>query len=427
LYFEVVRNTGLQEGAVVEVDISDRRVAYQVINGLTKEEIVFRKNTFGFVRAEARKIGVWNQENSKFEYAKWLPEPNSPVLIKVEEGGILPIDAVGRFPGTRYVARIDSINDLVTHNTAILGILGIGKTKLALELVERMIAEGIRVICLDLTNQYATQMPEFFRSEVLAAEVGALKEIGADGKRNFQQNVEEGGSINEFAAAVKEHLASFMQSDQNGLFRVYNPSSFEVWRQDSKMYNEKASMASLTPTEITQIFSETVLELVQEQGETEDARVCMIYEEAHSLVPEWSSAVAEGDKTATNGTARAILQGRKFGMGCVLISQRTANVTKTILNQCNTVFAMRTFDDTGREFLSNYIGKEYAGVLPAMAERQAVFFGKASACENPVLIRLNDQADFRDAFRNKHPPPVLPPLPQPAAAPESSDEDEIPF
>ena len=114
-------------------------------------------------------------------------------------------------------------------------------------------------------------------------------------------------------------------------------------------------MAPLTPPEITQIISDAALQVVSSFGMTEDARLCIVYEEAHSLVPEWNSAVGDGDRAAANGTARAILQGRKYGMGCLLITQRTANVTKTILNQCNSVFAMRTFDDTGKEFLANYL------------------------------------------------------------------------
>ena len=48
-------------------------------------------------------------------------------------------------------------------------------------------------------------------------------------------------------------------------------------------------------------------------------------------------------------------------------------VTKTILNQCNSVFAMRTFDDTGKEFLANYLGRSYADVLPNLSERHAIF------------------------------------------------------
>lgn len=167
------------------------------------------------------------------------------------------------------------------------------------------------------------------------------------------------------------------------------------------MYESRASMASLTPTEITQIISDAALQAVQSQGTTEKARVCLVYEEAHSLVPEWNSVAAEGDKTATNGTARAILQGRKYGLGCLLVTQRTANVTKTILNQCNTIFAMRTFDDTGKEFLSNYIGVNYSSRLPTLQERQAVVFGRASSCENPVIIRLNDREDFVRLFENE--------------------------
>lgn len=81
---------------------------------------------------------------------------------------------------------------------------------------------------------------------------------------------------------------------------------------------------------------------------------------------------------------------------------------KTILNQCNTIFAMRTFDETGKEFLSNYLGKDHAEMLSSLQERQAVVFGRASSCENPVLIRLNDRDDFLRIFREKYPPPKLP-------------------
>ena len=121
-------------------------------------------------------------------------------------------------------------------------------------------------------------------------------------------------------------------------------------------------------------------------------------------------------------------------MGALVITQRTANVTKTILNQCNTIFAMRTFDDTGKDFLGNYIGSDYAAVLPSLQPRHAVVFGKASSCENPVLVRLNDQIDFREQFREAHPPKmptvaaaadeaaIDPDEQAPAAAPEQEGE-----
>lgn len=67
---------------------------------------------------------------------------------------------------------------------------------------------------------------------------------------------------------------------------------------------------------------------------------------------------------------------------------------------------MRTFDDTGKEFLSNYVGRDYAETLSSLPERHAVFFGRASSCENPVLIELNNRDEFKQSFRNKFPPPI---------------------
>lgn len=93
---------------------------------------------------------------------------------------------------------------------------------------------------------------------------------------------------------------------------------------------------------------------------------------------------------------------------------------------------MRTFDDTGKEFLSNYIGRDYAGVLPSLEARHAVIFGKASSCENPVLVRLNDRQPFIDAFRAENPVQPLPAaaapqdVPEPAAQGNDLDDD-IPF
>ncbi|MBS0149855.1 MAG: ATP-binding protein [Nitrospira sp.] len=296
---------------------------------------------------------------------------------------------------------------LVTHNTAILGILGVGKSTLALELVERMMANKIKVICLDLTNQYASELSPYYDMEVEKESLGRLQAVGQAGKAKVEKNVEEGGSRQTFAKAIAEELIGFLKPETTARIKIYNPAQFEVWRQDSKPFNNTASMASLTPAEITNIISDATLQAVSGLGMTDRARVCLVYEEAHSLVPEWNSSVGEGDRTAANGTARAILQGRKYGLGCLLITQRTANVTKTILNQCNTVFAMRTFDDTGKDFLANYLGREYANVLSTLQERQAVFFGRSSSCENPVLIQLNDRGDFTRVFRSSNPPPSL--------------------
>lgn len=259
-----------------------------------------------------------------------------------------------------------------------------------------MLAAKIKVICLDLTNQYQSLLADFVDSPHEANENASLAAAGGQGRAH--QNREQGGTRQAFKAAVVAQLRTFM-ADERRSIRVLNPAQFEVTRQVSGMYQNSAELATLTPSEITAIFSDAALTVCQELGMTDKARLCLVYEEAHSLVPEWNSVASDGDKAATAVSARAILQGRKYGLGCLLVTQRTANVTKTILNQCNTILAMRTFDDTGKEFLGNYIGRDYAGVLPSLEARHAVVFGKACSCDDPVLVRLNDRPDFLSAFR----------------------------
>lgn len=443
LYFEVVDNTDLESGRLVSARVADKKVLYQIVAGMTKEEVVLQKNTFGFIRGQSQQIGIWDPNNRKFTYCGWLPTMNTPVyLVQKSEYQIRP-ESIGHFPDTDFHAEIKSISDLVTHNTAILGILGVGKSMLAIELVERMIAAGIKVICLDMTNQYATELTDFHDPAYETACHERLHTASETDREAFADNPEEGGSLPNLRQAIHDDLREFLDPANPRMFKVYNPAIFSATRQfneprsfrtEDGNWDRGAALWSVTPVAVTQIISEATLDLLSDEM-TDEARACLVYEEAHSLVPEWNSVVVEGDKSATTGSARAILQGRKFGLGCLLVTQRTANVTKSILNQCNTIFAMRSFDQTGKEFLSNYIGKDYAETLSTIPERHAVFFGKASSCENPVLVRLNDQDKFRPAFRAVHQPADLPDFnpetdhPDEAAQDEAPDsfDDDIPF
>ncbi len=434
LYFDVVKERDLEEGRLVQVLVGKTNVLYQVINGLTKEDIVHQKNTFGYARARARKVGIWDADKNRFRVAKWLPQANSPVYLKRKEESKPDANAIGRFPGSNYPVGLKNIHDLVTHNAAILGILGIGKSMLAVEIVERMISAGIKVVCLDLTNQYATELADFYDSRAEEPKLAAIRAAGEEDSENFDEDPERGGSLPKLADAIFSDLAEFLDEANPRMLKIYNPAQIVATKQlkeprsfmVGKEWQRKAPLWTITPVEVTTIVAESLLEV--SQAEMRDkAKVCLVLEEAHSLIPEFTAIAAEGDRAATNRTARAILQGRKYGFGCLAITQRTANITKTILNQCNTVFAMRTFDDTGKEFLANYIGRDYSNILPLIEERQAVFFGKASTCENPVLIQLNNQTDFRNAFRTLHPPAALPEIieadPAEAAPPIEPDAE----
>src|SRR6185295_9330878 len=90
--------------------------------------------------------------------------------------------------------------------------------------------------------------------------------------------------------------------------QLKEPRSFMV----GKEWQRKAPLWTITPVEVTTIVAESLLEISQSEMR-DKAKVCLVLEEAHSLIPEFTAIAAEGDRAATNRTARAILQGRKYG------------------------------------------------------------------------------------------------------------------
>ena len=407
LKVELIQENEIEQGRIIETQVGDKVIQYQILEGITKEEIIQQKSTYGYSKCEASQIGRWDSNENKFIQCNWIPMINTPVFLRGVEDYVVNNNAIGHLPSTGFEVRVKNFDELVTHNTAILGILGVGKSMLAIELVERIITAKIKVICIDPTTQYNFELSKYISQESEAELDNFIISSCDKGKGAISDSPSDGGSIQNFKEALYEDIKHFI-NDPSRFLRILNPLIFSPTVQDNEPKNYKvgpdwkrsAGLRDLSPVEITRLITECCLEILRKTI-TDKARVCIVFEEAHSLIPEWNSTTNEGDRTASNGTARAILQGRKYGLGCLLITQRTANVTKTILNQCNTIFAMRTFDDTGKDFLANYLGQEYSSKLPNLKERHAVLFGRASSCENPVLIRLNDREDFKKAFYGK--------------------------
>ena len=393
-------NVDLFEGQMVRIRINDTEVLYQIVNGITKSELLEESNRHGFMSIEARKLGHWNDDKQRFDAVPWTPNVYAPVFAVVtQESSSFHKDHIGYVPRTDYGISVNC-HKLVTHNTAILGVLGSGKTSLALELIRRMVEDGIKIWVIDITGQYQIALGQLIHLDKQKAADTKIRKAIDDTRYTPNKDKDSGGNHIQFATALNEHINSFMKNDDTWRLRVFDPGDYSVTEQTSffNRANDDAGFSELTATQITRIVAEELLNSVQDEN-SEEARLCLVLEEAHSLVPEWNSAVHSGDQKAANGTAKAVLQGRKYGFGCLLVTQRTANVTKSILNQCNTIFGLKVFDATGMDFLSNYIGAEYAGVLATLPNRQCVAFGSALNTQLPLIVELNDRDEFEINFQ----------------------------
>lgn len=391
----------IAEGVILKVPIYGQETLYQVINGNTREEHLENFDSHGFTIGIARKLGRYDSANQELNVCKWMPNIYAPLFFAfnadVSQQRIKAIakDAIGRLPDTDLAVPIRDLDSIVTHNTAILGILGIGKSCLAFELIKRVSDSGVKIFCIDITGQYYSGKGLFgyIPQNLIAKDLGEeqLKQLKASKEsksKAIEGNPQASGNATEYEQIVSADVKSFIEGEAK--IKIYNPD----WHPVSKgVAFRNTSLEDLTVAEKTRIIAERIFVYARAAGTSDKAKYLLVFEEAHSLVPEWNSVANDGDKNATNGTAKVILQGRKYGLGSLVVTQRTANVSKSILNQCNTIFALRVFDDTGKGFLENYIGQDYADTLPTLEERHAIAIGKGLKLKQPVIIQLNDKDD----------------------------------
>lgn len=386
---------GIGEGTIIETKIANESVLYQIIDAKTNEESLEFKDTHGFIIGTAQKLGQYNSDTNELNTVKWLPEIYTPTfLLNPLEAEYKSADFIGRLPNTNYGIPIKNPDELVTHNTAILGILGIGKSCLTFELLKKLLLNtNVKVFCIDLTNQYKRVLPSYIESGLIQDEFTqpSIKKLKDNNRDNGNPDVvDTWGNLKLYEEVIKDEMETFMKSDKRIL--IINPDLHNASKASTAY--KITSKTDLTPAEKTRLISERLIKSASKAGETLEARYLLVLEEAHSLVPEWNSISSEGDKNATNGTAKVILQGRKYGLGTLVITQRTANISKSILNQCNTIFAMRIFDDTGKQFLENYIGSDYSNLLPTLEERHCIAIGKSLKLKQPVILELNNMNDI---------------------------------
>lgn len=58
------------------------------------------------------------------------------------------------------------------------------------------------------------------------------------------------------------------------------------------------------------------------------------------------------------------------------------------------------YDQTGAEFLSHFIGSDYASLLANLQDRRVVVFGRGSSCRSPVIVDVNDSRQLADWRRS---------------------------
>lgn len=126
--------------------------------------------------------------------------------------------------------------------------------------------------------------------------------------------------------------------------------------------------------------------LWQTKDERKTDPTLFVCEEAHRYVPNHGEAQY---KEAQEAVRRIAKEGRKYGIGLMLVSQRPSDVESTVLSQCNSWLILRLTNSNDQQHVAKFLPDSLAGLtsmLSALTRREALFVGEAAALPSRIRI-----------------------------------------
>jgi DNA helicase HerA-like ATPase len=160
---------------------------------------------------------------------------------------------------------------------------------------------------------------------------------------------------------------------------------------------------SLVPSDVlhivTAVLARLIFEATQRYMQLNDSSLptVLVLEEAHTFIQQGSNAddgLPSPLQMCRRTFERIAREGRKFGLGLVLSSQRPSELSPTVLSQCNSFLLHRIVNDRDQELIGRLVPDNLGDLLkelPTLPSQQAILLGWASPV--PVLVDITTLED----------------------------------
>jgi len=435
-------------------DLAPQPVYYQVLDVTTSDEEPTRP-PFAMQYASASQVGVIEANGrfrtcDMTPYVRtpvWL-EQEIPQRDEVEA-----FKTIGVLPGTNIPVNVD-LNALVAYHTAILGTTGSGKTTLLRTLLPKIANQGVNVLVIDSHDEFkahdgadtmcvltvrSPDVSEAFKAFVdseelkrLVAQMGLEPDKLRPAQEEMQGYVQQTlftavrdvltrrGSLDgrsHKGKALQRFLDEFTQEWYPRRYLVSRPEEARdtdclailgQWYAQSGDWSKPILIIRLHNLSIDEqrwvvgLVAKRLLGLALEEGLTlfipgtgdPRARICLVVEEAHIFAPEkgFSIGTDENARRYCEGELRNLmLHARKYGVGAIVASQRSAFIDKGVLSQCNTLFAMKTVSINDKRVFEDFMDSDWVRLVTYLGtppeSPQAILVGKAAASSIPLIIK----------------------------------------
>ncbi|MFZ2411639.1 MAG: ATP-binding protein [Candidatus Methanoperedens sp.] len=393
--------------------------------------------------ADATVIGVRDKEGV-------MRVPKSPFspgdkVFKADE--MLIKQTLGLMRGDVYIGLLDGqnvhvnldANNLVQKHCSILAKTGAGKSYTGGVILEELLDKNVPLLIIDPHGEYATLKspnedkhtsferygitPKGYATQITVyTPASKLLNPAADslfrlnginlGIKEFTQLFSEDRSQNEtgilFEAVSKLKAEKEKYTIDDIIFEVGQNKSKVKWNVVNKLETlRETGLLSDKATTINELVQEGRASIIDMKGVNPDlqamivSKLCtdifearklntippcmLVIEEAHNFCPEKGF-----ERTVSTDILRTIAsEGRKFGLGLMVVSQRPARVDKNILSQCNTQIIMKVTNPNdlkaiskGLEGISSDVEEDIKRLSPGVAMIVSTYI------ERPILVDI---------------------------------------
>jgi len=266
----------------------------------------------------------------------------------------------------------------------------------------------------DNIARYGLKRDLFFLADFVQALVKACKEEDTNA---INQIVEWGGSkelkVNKQVAGWLENLPNNLRMGAKRLKQMEDISK-KVAQTSEALPIDRTQLVRYGGISIVALagyigeFQATIYSLVADAlfsaRVSNDLKlpVLLLLEEAHNFAP--ASANTPAEQNAITVTKQIAQEGRKFGVGLILISQRPSRLDETTLSQCNSYIIMRLVNPADQNYVRKVIetlGEDEAHMLPDLDVGEALLSGQL--INFPVLVKIKEpkskgEREEKDAF-----------------------------
>ena len=170
---------------------------------------------------------------------------------------------------------------------------------------------------------------------------------------------------------------------------------------------------SLVPSEVihvvVSVLGRMIFEALQRyrRENSQELPTTLVLEEAHTFVHRdlTGDAAPPAGRACARVFERIAREGRKFGLGLVLASQRPSDVSPTVLSQCNTFLLHRLVNDRDQDLVKRLVPDGLGPLLrelPILPTRRAILLGWAAPA--PTLVEVEE---IPGEFRPHSPDPAF--------------------